>query len=372
MAYSKTKLTAYLIFVLAILILIATNVLTHFGIHPKNEEIRGVKGWFARQKYCNHYDEQYLWFWVLSITAILVIIGEIIIAFINKTVNLDGDRPTWISNCFKRLFCRWSCCHNCKCVGIFKNLTTSYPNMFFFVNFIFSSTCLELLSEICDMTYIGWIQSFVVNQLGDRENVEDGRWVSKDPIFFNFFLISMVIEFYIFWLAYERYNARKEQRVSESLVADDISSLKYALLIYFPLPAMTILEYFYVERMGESDSFIENILIIFNNVITLLFMIDLSTRIIDYAISSMKDGTIQVIEFFKIFSGMLSTFIALIRLLANTNAFGALDPIQKLNRNKDCNTFKFLPQDNFKWFDFIILYGCIVIIAIGILEFILC
>ena len=129
----------------------------------------------------------------------------------------------------------------------------------------------------------------------------------------------MVIEFYIFWLAYEIYNARQEEREKEgrekegragkSLVAGQISSFKSILLIYFPLPAMTILEYFYVERMGGSDSFIENILIILNNVITLLFMTDLSMRITNYTISSMKDGTIQVIEFLRIFSRNLSNFI---------------------------------------------------------------
>lgn len=69
----------------------------------------------------------------------------------------------------------------------------------YFIRKLFcSSVTFEIISQILDCAYIGSIQG-LVNIMGDCQNYEIAKHLSRSPIFYNIFLLCSILEFLFFW-----------------------------------------------------------------------------------------------------------------------------------------------------------------------------
>ena len=97
---------------------------------------------------------------------------------------------------------------------------------------------------------------------------------------------------------------------------------KYIWLLFFPVPIINILEYFFIERMGPLDSFFENLIIIINNFVTLLFVGDIFFKMIDLSLINLEDLKLTLLEILPVIGGFLMTAILIIRFLVNVKLIG--------------------------------------------------
>ena len=86
---------------------------------------------------------------------------------------------------------------------------------------------------------------------------------------------------------------------------------KYIVLLFFQVPIINILEYFFIERMGPIDEINENKLIFFNNIVTFLFVLDILIRIIDLNFINLEDLKLTVLEILPAIGGLLIRVVAL-------------------------------------------------------------
>ena len=83
-----------------------------------------------------------------------------------------------------------------------------------------------------------------------------------------------------------------------------------------------------VERMTSIDeSMFANLLILFNNLITLISVIDIFRRIIDVTMLSLRDFTLDFSELIFVISGVTMLVGIIVRFLVNLNRMKLLGPL---------------------------------------------
>ena len=203
------------------------------------------------------------------------------------------------------------------------------------------------------MSYLNSVQSSIIF-LGDQENLIEAKYVTKGLLFYSFFYLATITEFVIFILT----------------VVDSNSNhvyYKYQALIFFPIPILNLLEYLYVERMGSVDGAFDNVLIVGNNFVTLIFMVDILRRLIDMTIYSFDDFILTIGEVLPLISGIILFIVMIIRLLLNISIFGEIGPIQEINQRNltnSCNTFD-IAKSNLIIYDYIIVVSSLLVIFFG-------
>ena len=172
---------------------------------------------------------------------------------------------------------------------------------------------IEFLSELLDMTYIGLVQNFLY-QLGDGENLEAARYVIRGLWFYSLFHLSVISECLIFLMSC----------TSEDM---DYFYRKYRYLLFGPLPILNMIEYIYVERMGEADNIGDNPIILLNNIISILFAIDVFRRCIDMMIISCDDYKLTLKEILPTLTGCILIASYCLRVYVNQQVqdLGALN-----------------------------------------------
>ena len=182
---------------------------------------------------------------------------------------------------------------------------------------------------------------------------------------------------------------------------------KYILLLFVPVPIISVLEYFIVERMGPIDSIGENTIIVFNNIVTLLFMSDILIKIINLTFINLEDLKMTWTEMLPVVGGFSMITILIIRFCVNvkwignpnkhinieyrnilenynntkqiniseydlqTNPLevGAIQPLYDRNKSGfKCNQFNW-NLAKFYWFDHLIFWGTIFVLFVGLRFF---
>ena len=244
----------------------------------------------------------------------------------------------------------------------------------FFSRLLLSSFTIELFSELMDITYVGPVKSIIVG-LGDEENLINSRRLVRDHIFYTLFYVSIIVEFLAVFLEFSIENdyfsklgwligqdtALKRQKTIEATkeaydtVLKNISWLdskhviskheskqitgslskvqhhyfqdevlknllyyRYQIILFFPIPILNVLEVLYVERMDPSDELMENKLVLINNIISILSVVDILTRLFDLFCISLTDFITKVEEIVPLIGGFIMLEVLIVRFLINT------------------------------------------------------
>ena len=175
--------------------------------------------------------------------------------------------------------------------------------IFFFHQLFFSDFTLSILFELLEMSYIGGIQD-LLNRLGEEENLQDSRYIIRGLWFYSILHVNLIFEFLLF--------------LSVTQTSDMYSIYrKYKLLIFGPLPVTNIIEYLCVERMGTADEISDNPVILANNIISIIFAIDIVMRLLDMLILSFDDFKLTLMELLPFLAGVVMIYSLCLRVYVN-------------------------------------------------------
>ena len=320
--------------------LIVVNATTNYDNYTPQNYTIDDEGEIVLPKYCDEYDAEVPWHVVSSVFTIGSLFSQLLAVYLYKN-NLKEQKDTmksWVGGVVDRFFDDFLLeipiikktrtevftTDRFRIIYILTKLNEWYKNFmkqgknrrrayFLIKNLFFSEMLIEFLSELLDMTYIGLVQNFLY-QLGDGENLEAARYVIRGLWFYSLFHLSVISECLIFLMSC----------TSEDM---DYFYRKYRYLLFGPLPILNMIEYIYVERMGEADNIGDNPIILLNNIISILFAIDVFRRCIDMMIISCDDYKLTLKEILPTLTGCILIASYCLRVYVNQQVqdLGALN-----------------------------------------------
>ena len=329
------------IFVLSTIIflpLIVANATTDYDAYPAQltSFTQSNDSNFTDPKYCDEYDAERPWHIISSIFSVASLLLQISTLWIYRlkikdqqlnlkswttgfTDNLYDNIYTFIHEyVYKKLLVELcgldfdfslKISRNDSSLATFRKLITTatvlvpIQAIFFLKQVFLSEFTVEFISELLDMTYIGIVQNWIYS-LGDGDNLQDSRYIIRGLWFYSLYHLSIIAEMIIFV-------------VSAKSSDQEFFFIKYKLLLFGPLPFLNVIEYLCVERMGEADSIGDNILILLNNIVSIIFSIDIFIRVFDMLMLSLDDFKLTVREVLPTLAGGIMLYTLCIRVFIN-------------------------------------------------------
>lgn len=155
------------------------------------------------------------------------------------------------------------------------------------------SIFIELLAELLDIPYL----DFTV-YLTDCDELAQAMKITKPWYFYGIQSSINILKIFLFYSTINsikslRQNAKTEDELLQvkqykpAVPVSESSAKHFIKLTGIEIPVLTVMEYIFVERLHSADSYFQNLVVFFNNIVTTIYIILLFLSVIELLIGNL-------------------------------------------------------------------------------------